>query len=310
MTSSCTLRDRLEEYLSLRRTLGFKLSFAAYELPDFVEFAEAAGATHVSTELALAWASQPPKDPSHRVARRMQAVRGFARFMSGLDPASETPPYDLTPLGGRKVRPYLFSDTDIAAVMAAARQMPVALRAATYETLIGLLAVTGMRIGEVIGLDRDDLDWDQALLTIKSAKFNKTRRLPLHPSTINALARYATTRDRHCPRPKTTAFFVSTVGTRLLYQNVQLEFMRLAGQAGLQGNERCRPRPHDLRHSFAVRTLIDCYRQGIDPARHMAVLSTYLGHASPSDTYWYLHAAPELVALAAERLHDHDEPRS
>lgn len=309
MSGSCTLGDRLEEYLTLRRTLGFKLSFAAYELPDFVEFAEAAGAAHITTELALAWASQPPKDPSFRVARRMEAVRGFARFVSGVDPASEIPPYDLTPFGDRKIRPYLFSDGDITDLMAAARQMPDSLRAATYETLIGLLAVTGMRIGEVIGVDRRDLDWDQGLLTIRGAKFNKTRQLPLHASTVTALRAYTDIRDRLCPKPGTPAFFVSTAGTRLLYQNVQFEFMKLAGQAGLQGSDRSRPRPHDMRHSFAVKSLIDWYRKGIDPARHMAALSTYLGHVSPSDTYWYLHAAPELVTLAAERLNHRGSSR-
>lgn len=309
MTASVSLRDRLDEYLSLRRSLGFKLSFSAYELPDFVEFAETAGAVHITTELALAWASQPPKDPRQRVARRMEAVRGFARFVSGVDPAGEVPPYDLIPSPERKIRPYLFTDEDIAALMTAAREMPDSLRAATYETVIGLLAVTGMRIGEVIGLDRCDLDWDEGLLTIRGAKFNKTRLLPLDPSTITALGAYTEVRDRLCPRPDTPAFFVSTVGTRLRYQNVQFEFMRLAGKAGLQGSQGSRPRPHDLRHSFAVKSLIAWYRKGIDPAQHMAALSTYLGHVSPSDTYWYLHAAPELVTLAAQRLNDSRSPR-
>jgi integrase/recombinase XerD len=308
MTGPLVLRDRLEEYLSLRRTLGFKLSFSAYELPDFVNFAETAGATHITTELALAWASQPPKDPSHRVARRMEAVRGFARFVSGFDRASEVPPHDLTPLPDRKIRPYLFSDADLAALMAAARQLPDALRAASYDTLIGLLAVTGMRIGEVIGLDRGDVDWEQGLLTIRGAKFNKTRQLPLHPTTMTALGAYADIRSRLCPKPNTPAFFVSRAGTRLLYQNVQFEFMKLAGKAGLQGSHGSRPRPHDLRHSFAVKSLIDWYRKGIDPDRHMAALSTYLGHVNPSDTYWYLHAAPELVTLAAERLNEGGNP--
>lgn len=306
MTTS--LRRSLEEYLSIRRTLGFKLEFAAYELADFVDFAEAAGANHITTQLALTWAAQPIKDPACRTARRIEAVRGFARFVSGSDPASQVPPPDRVPVRGRKIRPFLFSDADIGKLMGAASQLPDPLKAATYQTVIGLLAVTGMRIGEVIGLDRGDIDWDHELLTIQGAKFNKVRQLPLHPSTIEALRAYTATRDRLCPKPKTTSFFVSTAGTRLIYQNVQLEFMRLAGAAGLQGCEQNRPRPHDMRHSFAVRSLIDWYRKGVDPATHMAALSAYLGHVSPSDTYWYLHAAPELVGLAAQRLTDSGRP--
>lgn len=309
MTASHSLRDRLEEYLDIRRALGFKLEFAAYELPDFVAFAEAAHATHITKELALAWASQPLKDPTQRIARRMEALRGFAQFVSGSDSNSEVPPIELFPVKAHRMRPYLFSEADIAALMGAARKLPDPLRAATYETLIGLLAVTGMRIGEAIGLDRSDIDWDQGLLTIRGAKFNKTRQLPLHPSTVEALRAYAATRDRLCRKPRTTSLFVSTAGTRLIYQNVQLEFMKLAGQVGLQGCEESRPRPHDMRHSFAVRSLIDWYRKGVDPATHMAALSTYLGHLSPSDTYWYLHAAPELVVLAAERLAGSGETR-
>jgi integrase/recombinase XerD len=304
MSAPGSLRSRLDEYLRVRRALGFKLEFAAYELPDFVEFAEAAGAASITAELAATWAAQPPKDPGRRIARRLEAVRGFAQFVAGADPDSEVPPPELFPAKPHRLRPYLFSDQDIAALMGAARGLDEPLRAATYETLIGLLAVTGMRIGEVIGLDCSDLDWGQGLLTVRHTKFNKDRQLPLHHSTVETLHAYAATRDRLCPGPKAPSFFVSTAGTRLLYQNVQLEFMKLAGRAGLGGTEQSRPRPHDMRHSFAVRSMVDWYRKGVDPATHMAALSAYLGHVSASDTYWYLHAAPELVALAAQRLED------
>ncbi len=229
--------------------------------------------------------------------------RVFAEHLSALDPATEIPPADLLPRRPVRAEPYLYTDAEIVSLMAAARSLALPLRAATYETVVGLLAVTGMRVGEVIGLDREDLDWTHGLLTIRSAKFGKSRELPLAASTLTALRRYSDTRDRLCPRPKAPSFLLSTVGTRLIYQNVHWDFLRLAGRAGLGARSpRCRPRPHDLRHTFAVRTLMDWYRHGVDVQARMPLLSTYLGHVDPSETYWYLQAAPELVVLAAEKL--------
>lgn len=297
------LRRVLTDYLSLRRALGFKLDRAGRYLPEFVDYLEAAGATTVTTKLALAWATQPPKDRTAWNAERLEFVRGFAEHLTALDPTTEVPPADLLVRRPIRAEPYLYTDAEIAALLAAARAIPSPLRAATYETLVGLLAVTGMRVGEAIGLDRTDLDWTHALLTIRGAKFGKSRELPLASSTLAALRRYADTRDRLCSHPQDRSFFVSTAGTRLLYQNVHFDFLRLAGRAGLGARSpRCRPRPHDLRHTFAVRTLMDWYRQGVDVQARMPLLSTYLGHVDPSETYWYLQAAPELVVLAAAKL--------
>jgi integrase len=230
-------------------------------------------------------------------------VRGFARWLAAFDPATEVPPAGLLPARSRRADPYPYTDADIAALMAAARAIALPLKAATYETLIGLLAVTGMRVGEAIGLDRADLDQENAILTIRGAKFGKSRQVPLHPGTAGALDAYSSVRDRLCPRPASPALLISTAGTRLIYKNVHRKWLDLARQAGLRPRSaRCRLRPHDLRHRFAVVTLLGWYRDGADVAAQLPRLSAYLGHASPADTYWYLTAAPELLALAASRI--------
>ncbi len=295
---------RVEEYLSIRRALGFKLDAAARLLPDFVAHLEAAGSQTVNVELAVAWATRPPGAlPTAGWANRMTVVRGFAHWLHPLDPRTEVPPVGVLPRGKHRATPYLYSDAEIDALMAAARSLPSPLRAATFETLIGLLAVTGMRVGEAIHLDRSDIDWTEGAITVWAAKFNKSRQLALQPSTMDALAAYDRCRRRCCPRPGSPSLFVSRNGTRLIYTNVHQVFGRLRRAAGLTARSgSCRPRLHDLRHSFAVRTLLDWYRDGGDIAARLPWLSTYLGHACPVSTYWYLSAAPELLALAAGRL--------
>ncbi len=186
--------------------------------------------------------------------------------------------------------------------MAAARALTPKLRAATYETLIGLLKVTGARIGELIRLDRHDVDWDEGVLVITYSKFNKHRELALHPTALDALTAYAHRRDELCAEPKSASFFVSTTGNRLVYVTVQQVFARLARAAGLRPrSKQCRPRLHDARHTFACTTLLGWYRAGVDVEAHLPLLSTYMGHANPANTFWYLSAVPELLALAAER---------
>lgn len=300
----------IEDYLATRRALGFKLERSGQLLGDFVTWCEREGFDTITVEAAVAWATRPAAaDPSWWAAR-LAAVRGFARWRSAFDPATEVPPADLLPARSRRAEPYPFTDDDIAALMQAAGSMPSPLRAATYQTLIGLLAVTGMRVGEVIALDGSDIDWHESLLVVRHAKFHKSREVVLHPSTLDALDAYTKARDRYCPRPRTPAFFVSMAGTRLIYNNVHYEFHRLVQRAGLvPRSSRCRPRPHDLRHRFAARTLLAWYRDGEDVAARLPALSTYLGHLDPSDTYWYLSAVPELLALAAERLQTGQAPR-
>jgi integrase len=301
------LRGALDDYLALRRALGFKLERPGQLLADFTGYLEAAGAPTVTTELALAWATAPAgADPSWWRGR-LAAIRPFARYLAALIPGTEVPPAGLLPGPvSRRAAPYLYSPAEITALMTAAAAIRTPLRAATYQTLIGLLAVTGMRAGEAIRLDQPDADLRAGLLTIRESKFGKSRQLPLHATTAAALAGYAALRDRHHPCPATPAFFVSLTGTRLIYKNVHYTFHRLTQALGLAPRSpQCRPRIHDLRHSFAVASLLGWHRDGGDVAARLPLLSAWLGHADPGSTYWYLTGTPELLALAGQRLEDH-----
>jgi integrase len=299
------LTERAQEYLALRRSLGHKLEEHGQLLPSLVAYLEATGSQTVTIETALSWAQIPSADPASSVwPRRMTIARGFARFMTGFEPATEVPPVGLLPHRARRRIPYLFSDADIQALMDQAAKIPTPLRAATHQTLIGLLAATGMRIGEAIRLERRDVDWQQGVLTIRDSKFGKSRELPLHATTVQALTDYARLRDRHLPRPPAANFFVSTAGTQLIYAGVWLAFRDLTAATGVGEDSSITPRPHDVRHSFTVRTVIDWYRAGEDVAARLPRLSTYLGHREPRHTYTYLSASPELLALAAGRLED------
>jgi integrase/recombinase XerD len=304
------LDQAVEDYLSVRRALGYKLFENGRQLPDFVAYLEAAGASTVSTELAVAWATQPRGCSPVWWARRLAMVRGFARHLQALDPDAEVPPLGLLPHRCRRVAPYLYSDADIAALIAATRALPSPQRAATYETLVGLLAVTGMRLGEAVRLDREHVDFDEAVVMVWDSKFHKSRAVPLHPTTADALRRYAQVRDACCPHPKAPSFLLSTTGTRLDAGVIHHLFPRLVRTAGLGQPGHRQPRLHDLRHTFAVRTLLGWYRAGVNVDAHMPLLSTYLGHSDPENTYWYLSAVPELLFLASERLERAEEARS
>lgn len=297
------LRPALDDYLSVRRALGYKLHRAEKLLADFIDFVEGLGADRVTVDLAISWATQPAGADTSWWAGRLSVVRGFATYLHTLDATTEVPPPDLMPRRSHRAVPYLYSDQDIAALVNAAEGLSSPLRVLTYQTLIPLLAVTGMRIGEAIRLDRSDFDLRAGVLTVRVSKFGKSRELPLHVSTVEALRSYLRRRDRLAARPEAPSLFISTAGTRLLYCNVQWTFRRLVHHAGLMARStQCRPRLHDLRHSFAVRTLIDAYRADANVAVRLPLLSTYLGHVHPAGTYWYLSAAPELLALAGQRL--------
>ena len=296
------LATAARDYLRLRNSLGHDLAEYHRELPRFVTFLEAEGLPTVTVAAALAWAHGPDVDPASSIApRRLTIARSFARYLAGIDARTEVPPPGLI-AGRRRWRPpYVYSPGDIEALMAQARQLRP-MPAATHETLIGLLAATGLRVGEAIRLDRTDIDWASAVLTIRESKFGKTRMVPVHGSTLSRLGRYARTRDRLCPQTATPSFFVSTAGTRLIYACVGQVFRRLRDHAGIGAGAEHPPRIHDVRHTFAVRTLLGWYRAGEDVEARLPVLSAYLGHRDPRSTYWYLSAAPELLALAAARL--------
>jgi integrase len=299
---SAGLRQAIADYLAVRRSLGFRLARPEKLLSQFAGYLEQAGATTVTAEHALAWAVLPGGHPSWH-AYRLTVARGFATWLRTTDPAAEIPPAGLIPARRPRATPYLYSDGEITALMAAAGALRSPLRTATYQVLVGLLSVTGMRVGEVISLDRGDADLDDGVLTVRQAKHGKSRLIPLHPTTARALREYQQARDELCPRQKTAALLISPAGTRLLYRNVHATWQLLAASAGLRPRSaQCRPRVHDLRHSFAVRTLLDAYDGGQDGQAALTLLSTYLGHVNPKATYWYMTASPELMAAAGSRL--------
>ncbi len=304
------LAQSARQYLELRRALGFKLEHAGWYLPDFVTFLAAHGSSVITTDLALRWAQQPSTSLPITWAKRLGTVRGFARYQLALDARTEVPPPDLIPCSSRRPRPYIYTDREIAALMQAARRLSYPLQAATYETVIGLIAVTGMRMGEVRALDDGDVDWTRSLLTVHRTKFQKSRLVPVQRSTLEALRRYATERDRLFPRRPTPSFFVTSVGTRLVKAQVNHVFRRLVRTSGIGRPGERHPRIHDLRHTVAVNALRDAYRSGSDAEHRMLSLSTYLGHVNPSATYWYLTATPELLGLACRRLERAWEARS
>lgn len=299
------MEQALADYLRLRRSLGHQMDEAGRLLPSFVAYLDAHGSSTVTIEAALAWAQEAATGKETSVGpRRMTAVRGFARYLAGIDAETEVPPLGLMPHRQRWRRPFIYSGDDIDALMnLASSSITSPLRAATYQTLIGLLAVSGLRIGEAIKLDRTDVDWAKEVLLIRESKFGKTRLVPLHPSTTGSLAAYAALRDELQPRPKDLSFFVSLTSRRLCYAVVSTTFRQLVDTAGIGADAPSAPRLHDLRHTFAVHTLLGWYRDEEDVQARIPALSTYLGHREPASTYWYLSAAPELLALAAARRH-------
>jgi len=299
------LRRAVENYLTMRRSLGFKLRDMGHNLHHFVSFMEQQGASVITVELALRWAKQPQDvQPAHWAAR-LGFVRSFARYCSAIDPRTEIPPMGLLPHRAKRAKPYIYSNEEIERLLNAAKNLPpsTSLRPWTYYTLFGLLAATGMRISEVIHLEYGDVDLDQMLLTIRLTKFNKSRLIPLHPTTVKKIKLYLQRRDQLYPSPPTSHFFLSNQGTPLTDCTVRWTFVKLSHQIGLRKvGDRFGPRIHDLRHRFAVTTLLYWYRTGVDVEQRLPVLSTYLGHAHVTDTYWYLSAIPELLALTKDRL--------
>jgi integrase/recombinase XerD len=296
------LRRALTDYLALQRALGFKLDQAEELLRRFVAFMGKQKATTITTTLALQWAQQPHDGSSNWHARRLEAVRGFARYLVDEDPRTEIPAPGLLTRTRRRETPHIYSDQEILALMHHARLVYTTLGAATYTTMIGLLSATGMRIGEVLRLDRRDVDLDGLVILVRESKFLRTRRVPIHETTAAALRAYAEVRDRLLPCPRTQAFFAGRCGVRLGHANVCSTFHEIAAAAGVKPRGRRAPRLHDIRHTFAVRTIREWYRHGTDVEQRIPWLSTYMGHVGVSSTYWYLTATPELLALAARRL--------
>lgn len=303
-----SLHDALSEYLVARRTLGTQLAWPESSLRDFVQFVEAEGAEFVTTELAMRWALRSVGVQRATHARRLGIVRAFAAWLQAADARTQVPPLRLLPAKQRRPAPHIYSEKQVAELMAAARQLrsKTGLRGATFSVLIGLLAATGLRPGEALALDVDDVDLVGAVLTIRDSKFGKSRVVPLEQSVCDALAAYATFREAAKLRHKTSAFLATARGMRLKGSAARRTFAGLCQTVGLRPAQRRRsgrgPRLQDLRHTFATGRLVDWYRAGLDVDRLMPRLATYLGHASTVETYWYIQAVPELLRLAAERL--------
>ena len=308
-----TLRALLDDYLTTRRTLGFKLHSEGTGLKTFVSFMEQRQTDHITTALALAWARQPTSVQVTQWARRLSFVRGFARYCSAVDARTQIPPPDLIPCRYVRPQPYFFTDGDIEHLLQAALDLlpEDGLRRWTFHCLFGLLSVSGLRFCEARGLTFDDIDLDEAALTIRSSKFGKSRLVPLHASTVEVLADYLQRRQRFLAARSVNHVFVNDRGTPLSHDQALDTFQRLLKALGLAAQgERRRPHLHDLRHRFALETLLQWYRDGQEVERRLPVLSAYLGHTEVRDTYWYLSARPELLKLAQERLERHWEQKS
>jgi integrase/recombinase XerD len=298
------LSEGLEDYLALRRALGYKLEEHGRVLPHFIEFLEQREAVLITTELALKFATQPAQASVVWWHQRLAIVRGFATHMQAIDPRHEVPPVGLLPAKFRRAIPYLYSPVEIDALMAAARSLRPPLRAASCEALIGLLSVTGMRVSEACSLDRADIEPAERRLTVRQGKNGRSREIPLHASTVDALDRYARVRDELCPHPnEPCALLLTSQGNRLNRHIAFNWFDQVRRAAGLDHKTLGRrARLHDVRHSMVLRTLLGWYREDADVEAQLPLLSTLLGHVHPKDTFWYIEAAPELLALAAERM--------
>jgi integrase len=281
--------------------MGFNIKQAGELLPDFVRHLTTRGLGHVTTSAALAWATLPRDTSPGWWHKRLVVVRGFAKYLHTVDAKSEVPSLEHLPYHRAKTKPYVYSDADIAALLSATTILQQPLRVATCRTLVALIAVTGMRVGEVIALDDNDFDRQRGVVVVRKSKFGKSREVPLHASTIAALERYRGVRDELVRRRRSPSLFLSGRGSRPFYQNVHRTFLRLVYAAGL-GERQPRPTLHDLRHTFAIRTVLDWHRDQLDVEARLPLLSTYLGHIGPASTYWYLTAVPELLEAATIRL--------
>lgn len=300
-----SLQNVLNEYISLRRNLGFKMRDEELALSKFIHFLKQNNISYITTGLALQWATMPSNVTQAYWARRLSMVRLFAQFYRAIDPRTEVPPCGLIPGKYQRKKPYIYNDGEILRLLAAAKELPssTGMRSLTYFTLLGLLPVTGMRISEPIALLRSDVDLEHGILTVRNTKFTKSRLIPIHHSSVEILKRYSRLRDQKRPHPESSKFFISEDGRSLNQNIVNWTFVKLSRKIGLRGpDDSYGPRLHDFRHTFAVKTLLNWYKKGVDVEVHIPELSTYLGHTHVNDTYWYISAVPELLQFAMKRM--------
>ena len=297
-----SLRQQLVDYLDVRRQFGYALTNAGRWLSHFVDYCEAQRDDVVTTELALAWATQPTNCGAAYHAQRLSAVRGFARYLQALDPRTTVPPMRLLSYGNQRPAPYLYSSAEAWSLVSGARDLAPELRAVTTEAILGLLFASGLRIGEALGLDCGDVDLTEGVLTIHHSKFDRSREVPLHPTCVAALLAYERRREQLMPRATSPAFFLSDTGERVPYERFRVDFRALVAKVPIAPPLSGHVRIHDARHTFAVNVLTRWHDEGSDVRALMPSLSTYMGHVNPSSTYWYLSASPQLLEQAVTRL--------
>lgn len=304
MKSRQSIVEQVQEYLKFRRSCGYQLESPGKELMLFARYAALAGHNGpLTTELAVRWAKLPQDADPRYWANRYEIVRRFAEYRFLFDPATEIPPKGLLGPSKRRLSPHIYSDGEIAAFLQAASQLAPTdgLHPRTYVTMFGLLVSTGLRISEALNLSRQDADLRTGVLTIRETKFRKSRLVPVHPSTLQALRRYIKLRDSYHPGTRSKTFFLSEKGTPLNYRGVLYIFIKLSRKLGWRGRDK-KPRLHDFRHTFAVRRLLKWYEEGANLDQKILALSTYLGHVQVTDTYWYLSAVPELLAIVSDKF--------
>lgn len=295
----------VRNYLTIRRSLGFAMKREEKLLFQFISFLESQGLSYITTSAAINWAVQPTDCHPGNWRNRLLIIRRFAKHLQALDPRTEIPPSDALKYRYTRRTPHIFTNEEIVRLIKAAKQTraPKGLWGLTFSTVFGLLAVTGMRIQEVVNLDRQDVDLKEGILTIRETKFRKSRIVPIHPSTTKVLRQYAESRDKIFPRLREGSFFVTEFGKRLKAKLVGKKYLHLSRKIGIRGPDgTLGPRLHDLRHTFAVRTMLTWYRSGENVAARTPELSTYLGHLNTATTYWYISAIPELLNFAAQKL--------
>jgi integrase len=302
-------REAVERYLKIRRSLGFKMKAEERHLLRFAEFLEERGSIHITVRLAVEWATLPKAcHPAHWKTRYC-TVRRFARFVHALDPQTEVLPSGVLTSRYRRKAPHIYTEDEIIRLLKAAKQSrsPKGLWGWTFSTIFGLMTATGMRVCEIVLLDREDVDLGQGVIIVRETKFRKSRLVPVHPTVVKALRMYVRIRDRTCPQTQCRSFFVTEIGKQPAAKHMGKKFLVLARKIGLRGpNGVAGPRLHDLRHTFAVRTIINWYRSGANVDACLPQLSAYLGHLDAAQSYWYVSAIPELLDLAAQRL---DQPK-
>ena len=310
MSAPVTMQSHAENYLNERHQLGYGLRTTGYAVRSFARYVDGLGHEGpLTVEVMAAWArcAKANGDSPITWARRLKKLRPFARYLQQFDPRTEVPDHTVFGRVGQRLAPHIYSEQEIVDLLAAARRLSPALRGATYETLFGLLAATGLRISEAGHLPDTDVDLKLGMLTVRQTKFAKSRHVPLHPSTVEALRRYRGLRKRHITVTDETPFFISTRGQRrgfaLSLRQVNRVFQHLRDQLGwVNRGAHAAPRIHDLRHTFIVRRVLLWHAQGVDIDQAMLALSTYVGHAMVTNTYWYLTGVPELMAVAAGKF--------